>query len=565
MQYQKSDVVIIGGVATGPKTAATLARKNPSLKITVFEKSGYVSFATCGMPYFASGDINSFEELTLTSYGIPRTPEFFKKSKGFDVITGAEVITINRDKKSVTVKMTESGEIFDHGYNHLVIATGALPNNSPFPVPECDKISYFTRPEDSINFRRSAQTGQIGKAVIIGAGFIGCEMAEAVGGMWGIETVLIEKEKQLLPYVLDPEMSDIVKRELIKNDIDVRIGCTVEKIELDDSGNPEICIDNGEKIAADYVFLCLGVNPNTGLAKECRLEIGKTGGILVNEHMQTPDPFIFAGGDCVESVSLVTGESIFMPMGSLANRHGRIIAENIVGNPAVFPGVTGAFLVKVFDLNVGSVGLSKQSARKADLNAKAVWGSFVDKPDYYPESKSLTIKMVYDADNDRLLGLQGIGTGDICRRIDAFSIFLHRKAKVEDLFNFEHGYAPPYSEALDPLHHLAGIARAKATGYDFINPAAITDNDNVLWLDVREIEEAQEVPFNPAKRLEDTGRYLNIPLNELRDNLEKLDKNKRILIICRRGPRSYQAAVILKSAGFNDVHIIAGGTQAVQD
>ncbi len=565
MQNQKSDVVIIGGVATGPKTAATLARKNPDLKITVFEKSGHISFATCGMPYFASGDVNSFEELTYTSYGVPRTREFFKNSKGFDVVTGAEVTAINRNEKSVTVRMTETGETFEQKYEHLVIATGALPNKSPFPIPESDRISYFTRPEDSINFRRSAQTGQIGKAVIVGAGFIGCEMAEAVGGLWGIETVLIEKEKQLLPYVLDPEMSDIVKRELTKNDIDVRLGCTVEKIELDDDGIPEVCIIDGEKISADYVFLCLGVSPNTKLAKECGLETGKTGGILVNKHMQTSDPYIYAGGDCVESVSLVTGENIFMPMGSLANRHGRVIAENIVGNPAVFSGVTGAFLVKVFDLNVGSVGLSEQSARKAGFKANAVWGSFVDKPDYYPESKSLTLKMVYDPDNGRLLGLQATGAGDICRRIDAFSLFLHQKAKVDELLNFEPGYAPPYSEAIDPLHHLAGMARAKETGYDFVNPGAIADDNNSLWLDVREVEEAQENPFMMAKNPKDTGRYINVPLNQLRDELKKLDRNKRIILICRRGPRSYQAAVILKSAGFNDVHIIAGGTQAVQD
>jgi len=547
MQNQKSDVVIIGGVATGPKTAAALARKNPDLKITVFEKSQYISFATCGMPYFASGDINSFEELTYTSYGIARTPDFFKNSKGFEVITGAEVKSINRDNKSVTVKMIDSGETVGYGYNHLVIATGARPDKPPFPVPESDKISFFTRPEDSINFRRSAQTGQIGKAVIVGAGFIGCEMAEAVGGMWGIETVLIEKENQLLPYVLDPEMSDLVERELIRNDIDVRLGCIVEKI------------------TADSVFLCLGVSPNTALAKECGLEIGKTGGILVNEHLLTSDPSIYAGGDCVESVSLVTGESIFMPMGSLANRHGRVIAENIIGNPAVFPGVTGAFLVKVFDLNVGSVGISQQYAEKAGLHAKEVWGSFVDKPDYYPESKSLTLKMVYDNGNDLLLGLQAVGTGDIFRRVDTFSILLHKKAKVEDLFNFEHGYAPPYSEALDPLHHLAGMARARATGYDFISPAETTDSSNILWLDVREIEEAKEAPFQAAHGLDDKERYLNIPLNQLRDNLDRLDRTKRILIICRRGPRSYQAAVILKSAGFGDVHIVAGGTQAVQD
>jgi len=560
MMENKSDVVIIGGVAAGPKTAATLARRRPDLKITVFEKGSHISFGSCGLPYFASGDISSFEELTLTSYGIPRDVQFFKNSKGFEVITGAEVTEIDRPNKKVRVLIKETNATIEHSYDKLVIATGASPAEPPFAVADSDRISHFTRPEDGINFRKLAQTGQIGKAVIVGGGFIGCELAEAAGSMWGIETALIEKEPQLLPYILDPEMAELVKREMIKNDIEVFTGSMVDSIDLDTDGNPVVAVKNGNKIQCDYVFLCLGVNPNIELAQNCGLIIGQTGAIEVDDRMRTSDTDIFAGGDCVESTNLVTGKKLYIPMGSLANRHGRVIAENIAGNDLSFPGVTGAFVVKVFDLNVGSVGINMDVAGRNGISAQAVLGSFVDKPDYYPESKSFTLKMIYD-DNKRLLGLQAAGAGDICRRIDVFSSFLLRGAKIDDLFDFEQGYAPPYSEALDPLYHMAGMAKAQQRGVNFVIHCNDLDDDDTVWLDVREPEEIEDSPW-PMVEKDRENKYLCIPLNDLRNNLEKLNKDKKIMVICRRGPRSYQAAVMLRSVGFEKVFVVSGGTQA---
>nr|MBN2276400.1 FAD-dependent oxidoreductase [candidate division Zixibacteria bacterium] len=557
----KSDVIIIGGVAAGPKTAATVARRRPHLKITLFEKGRHISFGTCGLPYFASGDISSFEELTVTSYGIPRDIDFFRKTKRVEVVTGAEVIEIDRENKRVRVQMTQSGQIIEHGYSHLVIATGASPAKAPFPVPESNRISHFTRPEDAINFRQLAQTGQIGKAVIIGGGFIGCELAEAAGSMWGIETILIEKEAQLLPYILDPEMAEIARRELKRNDIEVMTGRTVENISLDESGNPVVKIHDGDSISADYVFLCLGVRPNVELAMKCGLNTGETGAIIVNDRMQTSDPFIYAGGDCVESVNLVTGGKMYIPMGSLANRHGRVIAENIAGGDCVFSGATGAFLVKMFETNVGAVGVTMTAARKAGLKARELWGSFVDHPDYYPETKSITLKLVYNEENQRLLGLQAVGKGDIFRRIDVFSSFLSRQARIDDLFDFEPGYAPPYAEALDPLHHLAAMAKAQQRGVNFVNPCNEIENKDAIWLDIREPEEIADAPW-PVIAGDEDNKYICVPLNDLRDNLDRLNRDKEIMIVCRRGPRSYQAALILKNEGFKNVYIISGGTQA---
>ena len=556
------DVVIVGGVACGPKTAATLARRRPDLQITLFEKGEHISYGTCGMPYFASGDIESFHQLLVTGYDVPRDAEFFKQTKGFTVETGAEVVQIDRERKQVVVRHHADGSESKHHYDKLVLATGANPTPPPFPVADSEKISTFTRPEQAIAFRKSAQTGQVGKAVIIGGGFIGCELAEAAAGLWGIETVLIEREPQLLPYGLDPEMALIIKREMERQDVSVLTGATVAAIELDGDGNPLVKIEGGEEIAADYVFLCLGVRPEVSLAQAAGLSIGVTGGIKVNSKLQTSDPDIFAGGDCIESTHKVSGSAIFLPMGSLANRDGRVIAENIAGNHTEFRDVLGAFMIKTFDMNAGGVGLTEKIARKAGFEVRSVWGSFPDKPDYYPEVKTLTAKLLYEDGTLHLLGLQVVGSGDICRRVDVMSAMLQRQASVVQLLDFEHGYAPPFAEALDPLHHLAALAQAQQRGLTMTNPGlGSVDHyalrEDITWLDVREPEEAENLPW-PCTG----GKLLLIPLNELRGRLQELESQKKTIIVCRRGPRAYQAALILQQAGFTDVEIVGGGTQA---
>ncbi len=561
---KKSDVVIVGGVAAGPKTAATLARRKQDIVITVFQKEKEISYGTCGLPYYASGDINSFEELTKTSYDFPRTPDFFRRSKGFEVITGAEVTDINREKKTVTVKILDSGETFEHEYGTLVLATGAVPNPPPFPTPDSPNVRPFTRPGDAIGFRQMAEKGKIGRALIVGGGFIGCELAEAAGSLWGIETILVEKEPQLLPYILDPEMAAIAEREMKRQDIEVITGAMVEKIGLDSDGNPVVHIADREPVAVDYVFLCMGVHPENALAKKCGLALGEFGGIVVDSHLRTSDHDIYAGGDCTETVNQITGRKLYIPMGSLANRHGRIIAENITGHAMEFPGALGAFLVKVFDFNVGAVGLSESAARKAGIKYSEVLGSFADKPDYYPESKSMTVKLVYETETGRILGLQAAGSGDICRRIDTMSALMQSNATLDDLLAFEHGYAPPYAEALDPLHHLAAIAEARQMrGVKFIGPGGDFSSfgSDTIWLDVREPAEIEAEPWPIDEK---HGKLLAIPLNDLRGRLDELDKKSKFVIVCKRGPRSYQTSTILNQAGFTDVTILSGGYQAAQ-
>jgi NADPH-dependent 2,4-dienoyl-CoA reductase/sulfur reductase-like enzyme/rhodanese-related sulfurtransferase len=557
---QKSDIVIVGGVATGPKCAAALIRRRPEMKVTLYQREKELSYATCGMPFFASGDVNSFEELARTPFGVPRDVDFFRTSKGFEAVCGAEVMAIDRRAKTVRVRMIESDETFEHAYGKLVLATGAVPVAPPFPVPESPLVRSFTRPDDARQFRLRAQQGELEKVLIVGGGFIGCEVAEAVADMWGLAATLIEKEDRLLPGVLDPEMAAIVQREMERHDIDVRTGTTVERIELDADGKPVVHLSDGSSSATDMVFLGLGVRPNTVLAEKAGLEIGRTGAIAVGATLQTSDPDIYAGGDCVESDNLLTGGKCHLPMGSLANRHGRLIAENLADSQVEFPAVLGAVVLRVFERNVAAVGLTPEAAEAAGYRAETVWGSFVDKPDYFPESKTMTLKMVYDGASGRLLGLQAVGSGDVCRRADVFSTFLARQGVVDDLLGFEHVYAPPFSEAMDPLAHMAAIVNARRRGLRFLGPGEKPPTDRLpVWLDVREADEAAERPLTNATG----GEVLTLPLGDLCSHLEKLDRERPIVIVCQRGARSYQAASLLAARGFTDTYIVAGGLQAL--
>jgi len=560
---RSSHVVVVGGVAAGPKAAATLARRRSEWAITLFEQGEQISYGSCGMPYFASGDIAAFEELTKTGWGSERTPQFFDTAKGFTVRTNTEVTSIDREGKRVMIRDRRTGKTGDHSYDKLVLATGARPKKPPFECDECEFIRHFTRPADAIAFRRLAEQGKVGSAVIIGGGFIGCELAEAAASLWGIETTLLEAERRLLPYALDAEMALLVQDEMKRQGVTVTTGARVSKVTNAD-GRAVINFDAdgaAQTIEADYIFLCVGVTPEVRLAAECGLTIGPTGAIAVDQQMRTSDPDIFAGGDCVESRNLITDQPMYLPMGSLANRHGRVIAEAIAGHDTRFAGVVGSFVVKVFDSNAGAVGLSERAAMAAGINSRAVWGAFSDRPDYYPEHASIVVKLVYDPTTMHLLGLQAVGAGDVCRRLDVFSSLLQRQATVADLLDHEHAYAPPFSEALDPLHHLAAMALAQERGTSFVCAAQARSSapNGALWLDVREVDEIEASPLDIDPKL----RQVRIPLAELRGRLNEIDRGSEIFIVCRRGPRAYQAALLLQSHGFEKIRVVGGGTTAM--
>jgi NADPH-dependent 2,4-dienoyl-CoA reductase/sulfur reductase-like enzyme/rhodanese-related sulfurtransferase len=565
MAMDRSDFVIIGGVAAGPKTAATLKRRLPNATVTLFQKDELLSYASCGIPYFVSGDLSTFDELTRTAYGVKRDADFFRSSRGFEAVTKAEVTCINREAKTVTVQPLPDGQSYEFGYGKLVLATGATPVAPPFPVASSDLIRTMHTPGEAIAFRRLAEQGKVGSAVIIGGSFVGCELAEALGSLWGIDVTVIEKEGQLLPGMLDGEMAALVEQELRQQGVTVITEAHVERIDVSDSGSPVVALAGHKDVPSDYAFLALGLRPQVSLAKACGLVIGPSGGIAVNARMQTSDPDIYAGGDCVESTHQITGEKLTFFMGSVANRHGRAIAENLAGGNVEFPGIVGSRLLKVYDANAGAVGLSERDADRTGIKAHVVWGTFPDKPDYLPNSKRLTLKMLYEPGNRRLLGLQAVGDGDICRRIDVFSSFLQRRATISDLLDFEHGYMPAYSEALDPLHHLAALAEAQERGERFLGPQAANGtlaSEPTLVLDVREDVETEAAPL-PAEIANSGVAIMHIPLHQIRERLGEISNGRRIVVLCQRGPRSYVASLILKTAKLENVTALAGGLEAV--
>jgi NADPH-dependent 2,4-dienoyl-CoA reductase/sulfur reductase-like enzyme/rhodanese-related sulfurtransferase len=494
---------------------------------------------------------------------VARDAEFFRSSKGFSAMTGAEVSAIDRGRRVVTVKMAATGETIEHGYDKLVLATGASPVKPGFPIPDDPRVRPFQKPEDAQVFRRMAEAGKIGKVVIVGGGLIGCELVESAAGLWGLETALVEKEGHILPYVLDSEMAAMAQRHLESQGISVMTGCEVDRIKSRGEAGLQVGIEGSDALEADFVFLALGVQPNVDLARQCGLDIGPNGGIQVDRHMCTSDPRIFAGGDCVETTHRITGKTFFISMGSLANRHGRVIAEILAGGNEEFPGAFGTSFLKLFDYNLGATGLTERRAAASGFKPRCVWGTFPDKPDYHPEKRIFVVKMVYDGDSERLLGLQALGRGDATRRVDVFAALLQKQATVGDLFDFEPGYAPLYSEALDPLHHLAGMARARQRGVMFRHPghALSSEAGEIMILDVREKEEAAAKPL-PAAVAECGCDYSNIPLSELVERSSEVRRDKRIVVVCQRGSRSYQAALFLKAAGVHEVEVLGGGLQS---
>ncbi len=340
------NVIIIGGMAAGCKAAARLNRICSNYHITILEKKPFLSVSSCGLPYYAGGDIDDFFDLTKTSYGIIRDEKYFHEVKGVKVLTNTEVKEINIEKKEV-VCCSIKDETFTLPYDALIIATGSIPNEPAFPYERSSTISFFHSPPDSKNFREAVQKGEVNKAVIIGGGFIGCEMMEALTSLWGIDTILIEKEKSLLPGCLDPEISSCLEQSIKTDKIKLMFSAAVNKIETDENGKPAVFFNDEQKINSDYVFFCLGVKPNTKLTLKSNIKTGKYGGILVDEQMRTNLPNVWAAGDCVEIRNLATGKPDYFSYGSLANRMGRGAADSIAGKPVSFKGAAGTFSFKV--------------------------------------------------------------------------------------------------------------------------------------------------------------------------------------------------------------------------
>jgi len=504
-------VVIVGGVACGPKTACRLKRILPSARITIFEKGKDISYGACGMPYYIGGVAEEIKALCDTPVGVTRDVGFFKNVKGFDVECGKEVVAINREEKTVTVKDVDSGTETKVPYDKLVLATGGKPVRPPIKGIEANGVQHFHSLNDCRKLDEQLKGGKIKKVALVGAGLIGIEM----------------------------------------------MGSPVTEFVTDGNGNLTAVKTKDNEYPADLAIVAIGVQPNNELAQKAGLAIAPNRGIMVNEYGQTSDPDIYAGGNCVATnyVYPVMGRPLFTPQGSTANKEGRVIANHIAGLTEPFPGVLGTVICKAFEYNIGRTGLSERWARDLNIDVETVLWTGPDRPHYMPGSGPLAIKLIVNKKNRKLLGCQIVGPGDAAKRLDIAVTAITLGATLEQLAYLDLAYAPPYALPIDPINTAAHVLQNKLDGLaKGISPLVAKkkiDEGNVVLLDVRTPWEFEEVglPYD----------VVHIPLGALRSKAQELPKDKEILAFCKLSLRGYEAQRILEEKGFDNVCFIEGG------
>ncbi|MEJ2066868.1 MAG: FAD-dependent oxidoreductase [Deltaproteobacteria bacterium] len=550
---RRNTIVIIGGTACGPKAAARARRCDPHASITLVEQGTTLSTATCGMPYYISGVINNQENL------VGQHQDFFHDVIDTDVLSRTQATAVDRNAHTVDIHSLDSDRGSKLEYDKLVIATGSVPVVPDLEGSALGGIFTLTKIEDALAIRKAISPHTIKHAVIIGAGLIGLEMVESFITA-GLKVTVIEALDWVLPALMDFEIAASLDRHLRAQGANLLLGQRVMGFEGNGKGWVRKVITGDTELEAEIVLLAIGAKPNTRLAREAGLSIGSTGGIAVNHYLQTSDPDIYAGGDCVENVNLITQQKVLVQLGSTANKHGRVIGTNVTGGSETFPGVLGTTIAKVFDYNVGRVGMSERQARKAGLDVVTSLVPGSEHASYYPDDKEILVKLVAEKDANRLLGGQAVGAGDTAKRIDVLATALTFGATVDDLANVDLAYAPPYNSAMDPLHHAANVIRNKLSGYArALSPMEVKQKldagDDFIFLDVRSPEE-----FN-ISRLEAQQTQL-LPLGDLRKKIDSFPSDAEIVIFCQTSVRAYQAQRILDGAGFTDVSFMEGSISA---
>jgi NADPH-dependent 2,4-dienoyl-CoA reductase/sulfur reductase-like enzyme/rhodanese-related sulfurtransferase len=546
------NIVIIGGTACGPKAATRARRLNQSARITIIEQRDYLSCATCGLPYYLSGTVAETDLIT-------RQANYFRNVFDMTVLTGTKAISI--DCKSHTVDIidlkTEKHAVLD--YDKLVIATGSTPVIPRWDGIDLKGIFTLNNIPEAAAIRNYVTRAKTKNAVIVGAGLIGVEIAENFVNM-GLEVTIIEALGWPLPALLDPEIAVHVTRELARQGVNLLCGQHVTGFRGDAAGNINKVLTGEKSIDAGIAVLALGVRPNISLAKEAGIKIGHLGGIEVNEQLQTSYPDIYAGGDCVEVTNIITKKKTLAPMGSTANKHGRVIGTNITGGQDIFPGVAGTAAVKVFDCNAGRTGLSETQACEAGFETATSLIPTFDRATYYPGAKEIIIKLIAEKTTGKILGGQAVGTGDTIKRIDVIATAITLGANVDVLADTDLAYAPPYNSAMDPLHNAANVILNKQAGNaPSLTPMEVKqkldNHESFILLDVRS-------PLEWKTAHIDAPQVKLLPLLELRRRLDELSKIDEIVTMCRTSVRAYQAQRILIGAGFKNVKFMDGSMAA---
>jgi len=540
-------VVIIGGVATGPKTAARLRRLDEDVEITMIERGDLLSYAGCGMPFYIEDVIKEYGEL-LGGETI-RDKAWFQNTKNIKVMDWTEALKINRETKTITVKNLKSGENTDLPYDKLVLATGASPFVPPMEGVNLEGVHRLYTPHHAQELKNAVNTGARNIA-IVGGGLIGIESCGAFAAR-GCKVTILEMMPTLVPNLIDEEMALLLEKYLREKGVKTVKGSPVSRI-IDDGTGKIAAVEtkDGTRVEADLVVVAIGVRPNTQLAVDAGLEIGSTRAIAVNEYLQTSDPDIYAGGDCVECTNVVSGEKVYAPMGSTANKHGRIIADNIAGKHTEFTGVTGTAVFKVLDYNCGVTGLTEKKAKMLGYDLVTSLCPRRDISGYIPGNRWTVIKLVGDRKTGDLLGCQVAGEGDGIKRIDVAATVLKYGGSFKDIADLDLAYAPAYSTAIDALAHAANVLRNKSDGLlDSVTPQELKakldagHNDFVL-VDCRGANK-----FNQAH----VGRpiTINISIPKLRSGDHGLPRDKDIIFTCLTSVNAWNSICILKSQGYS--------------
>ena len=536
-------VVIVGGVAGGATAAARIRRLDEQAEIVVFERSGFISYANCGLPYYIGGVIEDPEDLTL------QTPESFFSRFRIHMKVHHEVTAIHPGNKTVSVKNLKTGEVFAESYDKLLLSPGAKPVWPNLPGMNSDKLFTLRTVEDTFRIKEFVDQQKPKSAVMVGGGFIGLEMAENLREL-GMDVTIVQRPKQLMnPF--DADMASFIHGEVRKHGVKLALGYSVEGFAEKDNG-VEVLLKDQPSIHSDMVVLAIGVTPESSLAKEAGLALGMKGSILVNDRMETSIPDIYAVGDAVQVKHYVTGHDALIALAGPANKQGRIAADNICGGDSRYLGSQGSSVIKIFDMTAATTGINETNARKSGLDVDTVILSPMSHAGYYPGGKLMTMKVVFEKETYRLLGAQIVGYDGVDKRIDVLATAIHAGIKATDLKDLDLAYAPPYSSAKDPVN-MAGFMIDNISKdlkqWHLSDAANLPRDGSVTLLDTRTVGEYSRGHIDG---------FRNIPVDELRERIDEIEPGKRVYVICQSGLRSYIATRILAGYGF-EAYNFAGG------
>jgi NADPH-dependent 2,4-dienoyl-CoA reductase/sulfur reductase-like enzyme/rhodanese-related sulfurtransferase len=552
-------IIVIGGSAAGPKAASKARRMDENAEITIYQKASDLSMASCGYPYYIGGFFDDRNQLLCSPAGVVRDSKFFWNAKKITTKVLTEVTRIDRKNKRIEFIDITTREKGTAEYDKLVIATGAIPRKPLVSGVELEGVTSLQSLPDADYLRKVRDEGKIKKAVVIGGGLIGIETCEALN-LAGIEITLIELLPQLLTF-LDKHMARLVEK-YVQTKANVILQNGVASFLGENGKLTAVKLQDGTEIPCELAVVAIGVIPNNKLANEAELSIGNTGGIVVDDYMQTSDPDIYAVGDCIEIPNLITHKPVHAPYGDLANLQGRVVGENLIsGNVAKFPGTIQTGICKVFDYGVGSTGLSEQNAlRMGFTNIETVVNASLDKPGFM-QGKLLITKLIVDKLTGLILGAQVLGPGDVSKQVAIWAMAIKGHLTVDDMVNADLPYAPPYSLAIDHSIATAHVMQNKLKGF-FTGISAeefkekLKVKDPMLLLDVRNPDEYEQMRLGVGEKL--------IPLGQLRKRLDEmpLDKNTEIITWCKISLRGYEAALILQANGYTNVKVLEGGIVA---